>query len=94
MRTETKKEFYLKQMKNDGLLSRGLEGTARFTNSFNNYVFKAVIIKVNNKSLSVRSIEPDKPYKDGDEDRCFNVPRFMAGNWGSNNGFYLDGDVK
>jgi len=61
---------------------------ARFTNCYDYYAFKAVVTKVNDKTVRVRSLEPGKPYEKDDPNREFIIYRFLNGKWSVNNGIF------
>lgn len=63
---------------------------ARFTNSYNGYAFKAKVVKLNQSTLRVISMEPGRPYNNDTPNREFIINRFNAwsGKWSANNGAF------
>jgi len=61
---------------------------ARFTNSGDYHAFKAVVTKVNEKTVRVRSLEPGKPYEGDYPNREFIIYRFWHGKSSVNNGVF------
>ena len=73
----------------DTALRIGSIGEARFTNCGDSYRFKAKVIKLNENTLRVISMEDNKPYMQDDKNRVFSITRFCNfKNFTANNGFY------
>jgi len=66
----------------------GDEVEARFTNSGKKKSFRARVVKVNNNTVRVVSLEPDKPWPGDNQEREFIIERMSSGRWSWNNGIF------